>query len=174
MSRQTLTFVVVAAVILVGAVFVYSVMQRDEGSVVPENISAPVATEEERAVEARDVISRLQEGDRVDFTEAFDTAQEYQQTGRLADAQMLYFYGARGNHAPSAFALATMNDPNHHNPETSLLPKPDPFQAYKWYVVARDQGMADAAERLDALHAWAEEAADSGDAQAEQLLLQWK
>jgi len=67
-----------------------------------------------------------------------------------------------------------MNDPNHHSPTTSLLPDPDAFQAYRWYSVARDQGIPTAAERLEALREWAVEASAAGDTEAEQLLLQWQ
>jgi TPR repeat protein len=109
-----------------------------------------------------------------DYDKAFSDAQAFQKAGQLADAQLLYFFGARANHAPSAFELATMNDPNHHSSATSLLPKPDPFQAYKWYSVARDHGMAAASQRLEELHSWAMKAAEEGDAEAERLLLQWK
>jgi TPR repeat protein len=109
-----------------------------------------------------------------DLDVAFDQAQAFQRDGQLADAQLLYFYGARAGHGPSAFALGTMNDPNHHSPETSLLPEPDAFQAYRWYSAAREQGYAGAAERLDALHEWAVAASESGDIEAEQLLLQWE
>jgi hypothetical protein len=109
-----------------------------------------------------------------DLDTAFEQAQEFQSAGQLADAQLLYFFGARAGHAPSAFALATMNDPNHHSSETSLLPEPDAYQAYRWYSVARDKGLPGAAERLEALHEWAVAAADAGNAKAEQLLLQWE
>jgi hypothetical protein len=109
-----------------------------------------------------------------DLDTAFEQAEAFQRAGQLADAQLLYFFGARAGHAPSAFALATMNDPNHHSPETSLLPDPDAFQAYRWYSVARDKGLPGAAERLEALHEWAVAAADAGNAKAEQLLLQWE
>jgi hypothetical protein len=67
-----------------------------------------------------------------------------------------------------------MNDPNHHSPDISLLPEPDAFQAFRWYSSAREQGMAEAVERLDALREWAVTAAATGDIDAEQLLLQWE
>jgi hypothetical protein len=109
-----------------------------------------------------------------DLDEAFERAQAFQREGKLADAQLLYFFGARGGHPASAFELAAMNDPNHHSPEASLLAEPDAFQAYRWYSVANEQAYAGAADRLAALREWAENAAQSGDAEAEQLLLQWE
>jgi TPR repeat protein len=117
---------------------------------------------------------RERPGGDADFDTAFAQAQQFQRSGQLADAQLLYFYGARGGHAPSAFALGTMNDPNHHSPDISLLPEPDAFQAFRWYSSAREQGMAEAVERLDALREWAVTAASTGDIDAEQLLLQWE
>jgi len=105
---------------------------------------------------------------------AYEQARAFQRDGQLADAQLLFFFGARSGHGPSAFELAAMNDPNHHSAATSLLAEPDAFQAYRWYIAARDQGVAGATERLDALRAWAMAASDAGDIDAEQLLLQWE
>ena len=109
-----------------------------------------------------------------DLDSVFERAQAFHREGQLADAQVLYFFAARGGHGNSAFELATMNDPNHHSPETSLLPEADAFQAYRWYSTAAEQGHEAAAERLAALREWAENAAQSGDVEAEQLLLQWE
>lgn len=105
---------------------------------------------------------------------AFEQAQSFQADGKLDDAQVLYFFGARQGHAGSAFALAEMNDPNHHSPETSLLDEPDAFQAYRWYTAARDAGMVAADARLTALQEWARTAAAAGDDEADRLLLQWE
>ena len=109
-----------------------------------------------------------------DLDSAFSRAQEFQRTGQLADAQLLYFYAARDGHAASAFELGEMNDPNHHSPATSLLAEPDAFQAYRWYSAAAEQRFPGADERLDELHEWAMTAAAAGDIEAEQLLLQWE
>lgn len=105
---------------------------------------------------------------------AFERARELQAAGQLDDAQVLLFFGARRGHAPSAYAYAEMNDPNHHSAETSLLAEPDAFQAFRWYSAALDGGIDAAAARLDALHEWAETAAAAGDSEAERLLLQWE
>lgn len=106
--------------------------------------------------------------------DAFERAQAFQADGQLDDAQVLYFFGARQGHSGSAFALAEMNDPNHHSPETSLLAEPDAFQAYRWYSEARDGGIAAADARLAALMEWAQAAAAAGDGDADRLLLQWE
>jgi len=105
---------------------------------------------------------------------AFERAREMQAAGKLDDAQVLFFFGARRGHAGSAFAYAEMNDPNHHSPETSLLAEPDAFQAFRWYTAALDGGIDEAADRLDDLHDWAMSAAAAGDVDAERLLLQWE
>jgi hypothetical protein len=109
-----------------------------------------------------------------DLDAAFERARQLQAAGKLDDAQVLYFFGARRGHARSAFAYAEMNDPNHHSPETSLLAEPNAFQAFRWYKAALDGGIPAAAERLEALHEWARKAAADGDAEAQRLLLQWE
>lgn len=174
-SRHTL--IVVAAVIIVAAAAVFLFYPR--GTQPPESgapsSSAPPATAEERGDTARDVIAELRAAsDPPDYAAAFERGQEFQNDGRLADAQLMYFFAARGGDANAAFALGTMNDPNHFSAETSLMQKPDPFQAYKWYVQARDAGNGAADERLTALHDWAEQQAGTGNADAEQLLVQWE
>jgi hypothetical protein len=105
---------------------------------------------------------------------AFARAEAFRKSGQLADAQLLYFYAARDGHPGAAFEYASMNDPNHHSPETSLLAEPDAFQAYRWYTTALEGGVAAAEPRLDALHEWAEAAAADGDSEADRLLLQWE
>ena len=135
----------------------------------------PARTAAERGDSAREIINRLQEAPgEPDYAEAHARAEELQSEGRLSDAQLLYFFAARGGHAPAAYQLATMYDPNHHAPETSLVDEPDPFQAYKWYVAARDAGHDQAGQRLSELRAWAEQAGGEGNADAERLLLQWE
>ncbi|MDX1561798.1 MAG: hypothetical protein R3305_02675 [Gammaproteobacteria bacterium] len=105
---------------------------------------------------------------------AFERARELQAAGQLDDAQVLLFFGARRGHARSAVAYAEINDPNHHSAAPSLLAEPDGYQAYRWYTAALEGGVADAAPRLDALREWAETEAAAGNADAEQLLLQWE
>jgi TPR repeat protein len=136
--------------------------------------STDSALDADRGDEARQVVADLEESGPADYQQAYERAQEFQREGRLADAQLLYFYAARGGHAQSELALATMNDPNHHSAETSLLSEPDPFQAYKWYSAALEHGATSASARLEELHEWAKEAAADGDLEAERLLLQWQ
>ncbi len=129
----------------------------------------------DRAESAREIIARLRgASDEPDYEQAFTRGRELHAAGRLADAQLLYFFAARGGHADAALALAESYDPVRFAPQTSLMDEPDPFQAYKWYRQAAASGDADAGERLDALHAWAKQAAANGDPQAQRLLLAWK
>lgn len=127
----------------------------------------------DRAEEAREFIADVGDKGPERYAEAYTRAQEYRKQGQLADAQLLYFYAARGGHADAEFALAEMNDPNHHAAATSLLAEPDAYQAYKWYSAALEHGAGEAKARLEMLHQWATQAAAKGNAEAERLLLQW-
>lgn len=135
----------------------------------------PAQSAEERGDTAREIIEQLKANPNgPDLAEAHARAQEYLAEGRSADAQLLYFFAARGGHAPAAFDLATFNDPNHAETATGLVAAPDPFQAYRWYTVARDAGDERASQRLEELRAWAESASREGNGDAERLLLQWE
>jgi len=135
----------------------------------------PAQSAEERGDRAREIIERL-EADPTgpDYAGAYARAQDFLAEGQLADAQLLYFFAARGGHTPAAFDLGTFNDPSQRTAAAGLITEPDPFQAYRWYTAARDAGHEEASARLEELHAWAESASESGDADAEQLLLLWE
>jgi hypothetical protein len=171
MNRQFVTVGIAAVVVLVIAAVVYSFFRTAS---VPPETGAPAVSSEDRAEGAREFIADLEKSGQVDYQRAFDRAQEYERNGQLADAQLLYFFAARNGNADAAFQLAQLNDPNYFESESSLMSEPDPFQAFKWYTVARDEGIGEAATRLEQLHRWAEQAAQNGDAEAERLLLQWK
>jgi len=170
--------IVVVAIVIVVILAVY--LLRAQPEPIPETgrpIEAvePAKSAEERGDTARDIVARLKKDPGgPDYAEAHARAQEYLAEGRLADAQLLYFFAARGAYAPAAFDLATFNDPNHAAEASGLVAKPDPFQAYRWYTTARDAGYPGASERLAELRVWAESASASGDANADQLLLQWE
>jgi hypothetical protein len=170
MSQQSKVAITVAVVALL-AVIVFLAMRMGLIGPAPE---PPPITGPERAEDARVLLAEIERAGSVDHDEVFYRAREFQQDGQLADAQLLYFYSARNDHGPSAFALAAMNDPIHHSPATSLLPEPDAFQAFRWYSVARDQGIFEAAPRLEELRQWAEEEASAGNAEASRLLLLWE
>src|SRR5690606_35830469 len=101
---------------------------------------------------------------------AFAEAEAFRAEGKLPDAHVLYFFAARQGHGRSAFELASIYDPLHFVPDNSLMDDPDPFQAFRWYTTAREAGIAEAADRLDALRRWATDAAANGDAEAERVL----
>lgn len=164
---QSSKVMIAAAVVVLIAVIAFLVTRTDTSG--PPPITGP-----ERAGDARALLAEIERSGDADPDAVFERAREFQQQGQLADAQLLYFFSARKDHGPSAFALAEMNDPNHHSPETSLLPEPDAFQAFRWYTVAREQGVDEAAPRLAALREWSEERASEGDDDAARLLLQWE
>lgn len=173
MSQQALTLLL--GVVVIALIAIYFLFVRAPAAPIESAIVAPVTTPEERGDSARDLIEQIRTDPAgVDFAEAHEQAGQYQSEGRLADAQLLYFFAARGNYAPAAFDLATMYDPNHFSSDTSLMDKPSPSQAYKWYQVARDGGSTSAPARLEELKAWVENAASEGDMEAEQLLLRWE
>lgn len=141
----------------------------------PLETVAPAQSGAERGDTAREIIDALKASpEGPDYAEALARASEFQDEGRKADAQLLYFFAARGGDGPAAFQLATFYDPNHYSERSGLMDEPDPFQAYKWYRQARDAGHEAAAERLEALRTWAEQASSNGNAEAERLLLQWE
>ena len=141
----------------------------------PLETVAPADTAEQRGDTARDIVAALKASDNgIDYAQAFTRAEQFQAQGKLADAQLLYFFAARGGNASAAFALASMYDPLHHAEQPGLMGGPDMFQAYQWYLEANGAGFAAASERLGALRAWTEQAAASGDIEAERLLLQWE
>ena len=177
-NTNTRVLVVIAAVVI--GVIVAVLLLRPEPEPVPEpgrplETVEPAQSAEERGDTAREIIAQLEAGpDGPDYAEAHARAQEHLAEGRSADAQLLYFFAARGGHAPAAFDLATFNDPNHAETAAGLVAAPDPFQAYRWYTAARDAGDERAPERLEELRAWAETASREGDGDAERLLLQWE
>ena len=169
---------VLAAVVLV--VIAALLLLRPEPEPIPEpgrplEIVEPARTAEERGDTAREIIAELEaDPNGPDYAAAHSRAQEFLAAERSADAQLLYFFAARGGHAPAAFDLATLNDPNHVGTAAGRVAAPDPFQAYRWYAAARDAGDERASERLEELRAWAETASRAGDGDAERLLLQWE
>ncbi len=138
------------------------------------SVDMPPPTSKEAVPEtAREVIHEQQQEEAPDYAAALEQARSLRAEGKLADAQLLYFFAARGGDTAAAFELAEQYDPLHFDASTSLMEKPDPFQAFKWYQQASQAGDAQATVRLEELHDWALQAADNGDLEAEQLLLQW-
>lgn len=182
-DRRMLIAIAIGVVVIVAGT-IWLLTRETEPEPVPAPAPTPVRPLEtvepaespaERGDAAREIIEELESAPAgVNYSEAYSRAQGFRAEGRYADAQLLYFFAARGGHAPAAFDLATFYDPVHFSPGRSLLDEPDPFQAYRWYRAARDAGHATAAERLAELRTWAEQAAEDGDAAARRLLLQWE
>lgn len=172
--------IAIVTVVIVGLAAAWLFLGRPEPEPVPAPGPAletvePAETAAERGDSAREVISELSSADGdIDYARARERAEAYRMEGRMADAQLLYFFAARGGNAAAAFDLATFYDPNHHSQTQGLMDEPDPFQAYRWYRAAGDAGHDGVNERLADLRAWAEQAAEGGDAEAERLLLQWE
>ncbi len=181
-DTRTLIIVAAAAIVIIAIAAVLLMRTKPEpipapipGPGRPVETVEPAKSAEERGDTAREIVAQLEAAPGgPDFAAAHARAQEFLDSGQLADAQLLYFFAARGGYAPAAFDLATFNDPNHAGSAPGLVVAPDPFQAYRWYTVARDAGDERAAQRLEELRAWAESASRSGDGDAERLLLQWE
>ncbi len=136
--------------------------------------TAPPTSREAVPQVAREVISEQQQAQVPDYAAALEQARSLRAEGKLADAQLLYFFAARGGYTPAAYELAELYDPLHFDATASLMDKPDPFQAFKWYQQASVAGNSQAAVRLEQLRVWAQQAAETGDLDADQLLLQWQ
>jgi len=160
----------VAILLLVLAYWYFSAGTGSRGT----GETAPPTSKEAVPEVAREVISEQQKAQAPDYVAALDQARSLRAEGKLADAQLLYFFAARGGYTPAAFELAGLYDPLHFDASTSLMDKPDPFQAFKWYQQASQAGEAQADVRLEELRVWAQQAAEAGDLDAEQLLLQWQ
>ena len=124
---------------------------------------------------ARRLIADLRSGKQsLGPAEMVQQADSYQQAGHLTDAYLLLFYAARQGDGEAAFALASLHDPNHFVPGSSLLESPDSLQAYKWYSQAAAQKIPQAQQRLQDLHSTLEKQATAGDPAARRLLLNWQ
>ncbi len=145
----------------------------------PPVAAAPVASagvDADRAgEEARALIATMRAPDaEEDLDTVFRKAGESLKRGRIADAHLLYFFAARRGHAPAAFVLAGIYDPVRFDKDRSLLGRPDPLQALKWYRVAAAEGDGEAEARLRSLESWVDARARAGDAEAERLRLSWR
>ena len=143
------------------------------------SIAAPVAPAgvhtDRPGEEARALIAAMRAPNaEEDLDTVFRKAGESLKRGRIADAHLLYFFAARRGHAPAALVLAGIYDPMRFDKDRSLLGRPDPLQALKWYRVAAAQGDGEAEARLKSLEAWVDARARDGDAEAERLRLSWR
>ncbi|MEJ2405491.1 MAG: hypothetical protein P8171_14545 [Candidatus Thiodiazotropha sp.] len=125
--------------------------------------------------DARSLISRLRDGTlTLDGDQIMHQVKEYESLERQTDAYLLLFYAAREGNGQAAFALASRYDPNHFKPGNELLAAPDVYQAHKWYLEAEKQQLPEARKRLQRLRNSIETQAQSGDSDAQRLLLNWQ
>jgi TPR repeat protein len=160
---------IAVALLILLAVWYFAFRTSDIGDAQP----APATSKQAVPEIAREVISEQQQEQVPDYAVTLEQARSLRAEGKLADAQLLYFFAARGGYTPAAFELGELYDPLHFDASSSLMEKPDAFQAYKWYQQAAQAGDAQATMRLNELQMWAQQAAADGDLDAEQLLLQW-
>ncbi len=124
---------------------------------------------------ARQVVAAQRDGsDTRTPVELGRLATDYQRQGRVTDAYLLWFYAARQGDGEAAFALGSLYDPNHFTSGNPLLTRADATQAYKWYRIAAQQSVPQAAERLQALRETLQAQAEAGDLAAGRLLLNWQ
>ena len=178
--RNPLLWIALAVVGLI----VYVVISTDRGgNMAPESLSASIATsgDIERTLlvppgmRAREYIAGLRAaGKPYPLAEVHEKARKFLQEGNLADAHLLYFFGAREDHLPSIMVMGEMSDPTLFSAENALLDRADAVQAYKWYRKAANLGQAAAADRIQELQRWASVEAANGNPEARQLLLNFQ
>ena len=124
---------------------------------------------------ARQYIAQIREGDQpYPLAKVFEKGSDYQNEGSLADAHLLYFFGAREGFLPAIMKMGEMADPAYFLSEDSLLDHADVIQAYKWYQKAAMQGHEPAIERVKKLQLWAIAESKAGNPDARQLLLNFE
>lgn len=109
----------------------------------------------------------------------FIEAERLQGEGYSVDAYLLYRYSARHGHGQAALLLGTQADPAFNTAASPAAANSDslndePEQAYKWYSMAVEAGVEEAAARLQALRKRVEQSAMAGDERAQRLMLLWQ
>lgn len=104
----------------------------------------------------------------------FVEAERLQGEGNAVDAYLLYRFAARHGHGQAALLLGTQADPAFHTAASLDSLNDEPEQAYKWYSMALDAGVEEAAARLQALRKRVEQSAEAGDEHAQRLMLLWQ
>jgi len=172
---------VLVAVVTILAFWLVPSDKKEAPPALPELATPPQADQGEDAAivrggdRARAIIARLRaENEEPDSGEVFAQAVQLQSESQLDDAYLLYRFAARQGHAQAALVLGSQADPAFYTSETSILPKPDPQQAYKWYRVAAAAGNEEAVARLKSLRERVEQSAADGNAPARRLMLQWQ
>lgn len=134
--------------------------------------SAAVARAGDRA---RAFIADLRSGPtEPDPDTVFVEAERLQGEGDSVDAYLLYRFAARHGHGQAALLLGTQADSTFHTAANLDSLNDEPEQAYKWYSMALEADIEEAATRLQALRKRVEQSAAAGDEHAQRLILLWQ
>jgi len=124
---------------------------------------------------AREYIAEVRAGgEPYPLANIFEKGSSFQEQGNLADAHLLYFFSAREEYIPAIMKMGEMADPTLFRAEDSLLDEADAIQAYKWYKKAVALGHTPAANGINNLKQWANEASIMGNPDARQLMLNFE
>ena len=123
---------------------------------------------------ARGFIASLRsDGAEPDPDTVFVEAMRLQGEGNAVDAYLLFRFAARHGHGQAALVLGNQADPAYRDADIPDSLKDQPEQAYKWYSMAAEEGIDEAAAQLQALRKRMEHSASNGDERAQRLLLLW-
>jgi len=123
---------------------------------------------------ARGFIASLRsDGAEPDPDTVFVEAMRLQGEGNAVDAYLLFRFAARHGHGQAALVLGNQADPAYRDADIPDSLKDQPEQAYKWYSMAAEKGIDEAAAQLQALRRRMEHSASNGDERAQRLLLLW-
>ena len=103
----------------------------------------------------------------------FVEAMRLQGEGYAIDAYLLFRFAARKGHGQAALVLGNQADPAYRDADIPDSLKDQPEQAYKWYSIAAEEGIDEAAAQLQDLRKRMEHSASNGDERAQRLLLLW-
>ena len=142
-----------------------------------EDLSQPVegdAAAIQEGDRARAFISNLRgDGTEPDPAAVFVEALRLQGEGYAVDAHLLFRFAARHGHGQAALVLGNQADPAYRDADIPDSLKNQPEQAFKWYSMAAEEGVDEAAAQLQALREHIEQSASNGDERAQRLLLRW-
>jgi len=177
---RTKALMAVVAVITLIAIWLVPGDKQPESPSLPELGDLPPLTGDSAAVvragdRARAFIANLRNGGtEPDPDTVFTEAERLQGEGYSDDAYLLYRFAARHGHGQAALVLGTQADPDFQAAASADSQNDEPEQAYKWYSMAVDAGIEEAAARLQALRKRVEQSAAGGDERAQRLILQWQ
>ena len=131
-----------------------------------------VGTDQRVGIIARDTRLR-DDGAEPDPNTIFVEALRLQGDGYAVDAYLLFRFAARHGHGQAALLLGKQADPAYRDDDIPGSLKDQPEQAYKWYSIAAEKGIDEAATQLLAMRKRLEDSASKGDERAQRLLLLW-